>query len=71
MTSSLRAVWESLPTELDPERHLGYGAEPLTAIDTLEEDGQVILLPSEESQLEADEYMVADEGAIEPLRDWV
>lgn len=67
----MRAVWESVPTELDPERHLGYGAEPLMAIDTPEENGQVILLPNEESQLEADEYMVADEGAIESLADWV
>lgn len=71
MSSTLRAVWENVPTEVDPQRHLGYDAEPLTAIDTLEEDGQVILLPSEESQLEADEYMVADEVAIELLEDWI
>lgn len=73
MSSSLRAVWESVPVEPDPGRDLGYGAEPLTIIDTreAETEGEVIVLPSEENQLQADEFIVAGPGVVESLEDWV
>lgn len=70
MSPSLRAVWERVSTEPDPERDLGYRAEPLTVIDTREVDGGVILLPGDERGLQAEEFIVAGPGAVESLEQW-
>ncbi|WP_255149592.1 hypothetical protein [Halorarius halobius] len=70
MSLPSRKQWEEVPPDPDLERDFGYDREPLTAIRTPEHTGQLILLPSEERQLEDDEFLVVDDGSVEPLSDW-
>lgn len=67
MSVPSRSQWENVAPDPDPERDLGYGTEPLTAIRTPEHTGQLILLPHEEQQLEDDEFIVVDRKDVEPL----
>lgn len=69
MNGSLRAVWDEVPTDPDPEADLGYRTEPLMVIDGPEQGDQLIFLPAEEAQLADDEFMVADTDCVVPLED--
>jgi hypothetical protein len=70
MTAALRELWEDQPTDPDMETDLGYRLDPLMAIEGSEHGDQIILLPAEEEQLMADEFLVTDSDVMVSLSDW-
>lgn len=66
---TLEAQWKSVPSDPDPEDHLGYEWIPL---EVLGADGadQLMLLPTDEELLRQDAFAVLDSATIEDLGGW-
>lgn len=67
MSSTLRKVWEDVPTDPDPASDLGYKYGPLSII-TVEEGGEkYIFLPREEDHLTDSEFIIAGTRGVRDL----
>ena len=62
-----KAEWEQVPEDPDPHENLGYELEELTVIES-ETNDQYVFLPSEESHLLEEAFIVATADALVDLR---
>jgi len=62
-----KAEWEQVPEDPDPHENLGYELEELTVIES-ETNDQYVFLPSEESHLLDEAFIVATADALVDLR---
>jgi len=62
-----KAEWEQVPEDPDPHENLGYELEELTVIKS-ETNDQYVFLPSEESHLLDEAFIVATADALVQLR---
>ena len=67
MTMVSKTEWEQVPEDPDPHENLGYELEELTVIKS-ETNDQYDFLPSEESHLLDDAFIVATADALVQLR---
>lgn len=61
-----KSEWEQVPEDPDPHENLGYELEELTVIRS-ETNDQYVFLPSEESQLLDEAFIVATADALVEL----
>ena len=59
-----RGDWERLPADPDPERDLGYRIEHWDTFRANDDGENVMFLPSDESLLKTDAFVVADENSV-------
>ena len=59
-----RQDWEQLPADPDPERDLGYRIEHWDTFRANDDGDSVMFLPSDESLLKTDAFVVADENSV-------
>lgn len=60
--------WRQVPDDPDSSEHLGYELIELDVLETkVEGRPQVLVLPTDEDQLRADAFIVADESAVRNL----
>lgn len=59
-----RSEWEDLGPNPDPESDLGYRVDDWERFDTSDNSNQIIYLPSEESLIEEDAFIVAKEQVL-------
>ena len=62
-----KTEWERVPEDPDPHENLGYEMEELTVIKS-ETNDQYVFLPSEESHLLDEAFIVATADALVDLR---
>ena len=67
MTMVSKTEWEQVPEDPDPHENLGYELEELTVIKS-ETNDQYVFLPSEESHLLDEAFIVATADALVQLR---
>lgn len=59
-----RQDWEQLPADPDPEDDLGYRIEHWDTFRANDDGDSVMFLPSDESLLKTDAFVVADENSV-------
>jgi len=65
VTNPVDTAWAAAPPDPDLHDDLGYEMGPLTMVKLDDRcGGQYMILPSEESDLRDEEFMVADPGSI-------
>ncbi|WP_435346454.1 hypothetical protein [Haloarchaeobius sp. HRN-SO-5] len=64
--ASIENKWENAPADPDPERDLEYRLLDVDVV-TAEQYGQLLLLPSDDTMLKEDAFIVADEDAVVDL----
>lgn len=62
-----RAEWEALSTEPDNAADLGYRLSDWEQFDVVDNSDQIIFLPSEESGLDDDAFLVVDSDTVVDL----
>lgn len=67
--AALEREWDAVPDDPDPEEHLGYESVSVDTV-TAEQYGQLLVLPSEESMLMENAFIVTGEGDMVDLDDW-
>ena len=60
-------AWESVPTRPVPPEVLGYETESWEQFRTLDGSDQVMFLPTDESSLKENAFLVADQSAVVDL----
>lgn len=55
--------WEAVPTDPDPESHLGYEDEGLVVIHRPTES-QYLILPNDRSKLQKEEFIIATDTTL-------
>lgn len=70
MPSVSRSEWRYVPTDPDPEEHLGYDLIDLDVLPTsVEGRSQILVLPTDEDLLREDAFIVVDEPLLRDLDD--
>ena len=59
-----RTEWEELKPNPDPRTDFGYRVDDWERFDTSDNSNQIIYLPSEESLLKEDAFIVAEEETL-------
>ena len=67
--AALEREWDAVPDDPDPEEHLGYESMEVDTV-TAEQYGQLLVLPSDESMLMEDAFIVTGEDEVADLGDW-
>ena len=67
---SLERKWEKAPADPDPERDLEYRFLDVDVV-CAEQYGQLLVLPSDDSMLKDDAFIVADKSAVVDLSEHV
>lgn len=59
----LSEEWESVPTDPDPETHLGYEQGELNVIRSLSRP-HLVLLPEDEAHVADEEFIISTESSL-------
>lgn len=65
-----REEWEQLPSDPDTEDDLGYRVAEWEEYSTIDGTEALMFLPTDESLLREDAFVVAEKQSVEDLKNW-